>query len=267
MRLDDCTLARITRALNNAAVPCSFASEPARNGHRPGTAWQIPTVQAILANPVYTGHGVWNRTYSEHELVDEDNLALGFVQHIRHAAPDQWVISIPIAHEALVSEEQFVAIQSIHSLRPDQIHTYQYTGLLLCGQCSRRMEGTWSNGGAAYRCRHGHFSTNSRSGRTPNAYIGESDLLARMPLLHIRLTHNPALPITAKGQASVPRASKCVTAIPTITTPTPEEVISPDRIDAAPASGENRSQTPKRAARKRFSVRELCFEMEFTHAR
>jgi hypothetical protein len=38
-----------------------------------------------------------------------------------------------------------------------------------------------------------------------------------MPLLHIRLTHNPAPPTTAKGQASALNPPKPVTAIPRIT--------------------------------------------------
>jgi hypothetical protein len=122
MRLDGHTMARTVRALNDAAIPCPSASDPQRNRHRPGTALQIPTVQAILADPVYTGHAVWKRTYAEHELVDEDNLALGFAQHVRRNAPDQWVISIRLAHEALVSEEQFVTVQAIHSPRQDQVH-------------------------------------------------------------------------------------------------------------------------------------------------
>ena len=226
MRLGGYTLARITRALNDAAIPCPSAADPARNRHRPRTAWQIPTLQAILANPVYTGHTVWKRTYAEHELVDEDNLALGFAQHVHRAAPDQWVISIPIAHEALVSEEHFIAVQAVRSPRADQVHSYQYTGLLVFGECTRRMEGTWNNGAAAYRCRHGHSSANTPSGRTPNAYIRESHLLARMPLLHIRLTDYSALPATAKGQASALAPPKRVTVIPRITTPTPEEVIA-----------------------------------------
>ncbi|MBR7836768.1 hypothetical protein KDL01_26040 [Actinospica durhamensis] len=46
-------------------------------------------MQSILGNPVYTGHAAWSCTYAEHELADEDNLALGFAQHVRRAAPDQ----------------------------------------------------------------------------------------------------------------------------------------------------------------------------------
>jgi len=46
-------------------------------------------VQAILANPVYTGHAGWKRAVTEHELLDEDNLALGFSQYVHRTTPDQ----------------------------------------------------------------------------------------------------------------------------------------------------------------------------------
>ena len=97
----------------------------------PRCTWR--PLQAILANPAYTGHAAWKRTYAEQELVKEDNVTLGFAQHVCRATPEQWVIFIPIAHEALVSEEQFIAVQDSHSPRPDQVHTCLYTGLLLCG--------------------------------------------------------------------------------------------------------------------------------------
>ena len=43
--------ARITRALNDAGVPCPSAADRARNPHRTGAAWTLRTVAAILANP------------------------------------------------------------------------------------------------------------------------------------------------------------------------------------------------------------------------
>ena len=133
-------------------------------------------------------------------------------------------ISIRIAHEALITEEHFVAVQEIHSPRPDQIHAYQYTGLLLCKECARRMEGTWNNG-AAYRCRHGHTSAKNPAERAPNAYVRESHLLARMPLLHARLTQNHASLTTAKAGTSAHATPKRLSASRTIN-PTPEEVIN-----------------------------------------
>ncbi len=55
------SVARITRALNDAAIPCPSAADPQRNTHRSGQAWTLGTVWAILANPRYTGRQVWNR--------------------------------------------------------------------------------------------------------------------------------------------------------------------------------------------------------------
>ncbi|MEV6107809.1 hypothetical protein AB0M28_24365 [Streptomyces sp. NPDC051940] len=43
--------ARLTRALNDAHVPCPSAADPDRNPHRSGTAWTLTAVSAILANP------------------------------------------------------------------------------------------------------------------------------------------------------------------------------------------------------------------------
>jgi site-specific DNA recombinase len=55
-RLAGHSAARITRALNDAGVPCPPAADPARNPHRTGAAWTFRTVAAILANPRYTAH-------------------------------------------------------------------------------------------------------------------------------------------------------------------------------------------------------------------
>ena len=54
----DFVLEAITRALNDAAVPCPSAADPGRNPHRTGAAWTLRTVAATLANPRYTGHQV-----------------------------------------------------------------------------------------------------------------------------------------------------------------------------------------------------------------
>ncbi len=64
----------ITRALNDAGIPCPSAADPGRNPHRSGAAWTLFTVRAILANPRYTGHQVWNRQPTSHELIDPATL-------------------------------------------------------------------------------------------------------------------------------------------------------------------------------------------------
>ena len=52
-----------------------------------------------------------------------------------------------------------------------------------------RMESAWSNGKAAYRCRHGRTSAMAPDpGRPKNTYIREDKLLPHLPALHLLLT-------------------------------------------------------------------------------
>jgi site-specific DNA recombinase len=59
------------------------------------------------------------------------------------------------------------------------------------------MESTWSNGKAAYRCRHGRTSASSSDrGRARNAYIREDCVLPHLAALHLLL--NGAEPPAAR---------------------------------------------------------------------
>ena len=110
-RLAGHSAARITRALNDAGIPCPSAADPKRNPHRTGTAWTLRTVAAILANPRYTGRQVWNRQRTDFDLVDPANTGLGHKQVQRWNLPEGWVISRRPSHPALVSEADFIAAQ------------------------------------------------------------------------------------------------------------------------------------------------------------
>jgi hypothetical protein len=67
--------------------------------------------------------------------------------------------------------------------------TYLLAGLLRCGECGRRMESAWSNGRAAYRCRHGSTSASAPDhGRPRNTFIREDRVLPHLPALHLLLT-------------------------------------------------------------------------------
>jgi site-specific DNA recombinase len=51
------------------------------------------------------------------------------------------------------------------------------------------MESAWSNGKAAYRCRHGHTSAAPPDPVRPkNAYVREDRILPRLPALQLLLT-------------------------------------------------------------------------------
>ena len=53
---------QIATALTAEGVPSPSAHDPARNSHRPGHAWAMSAVRAILANPRYLGYHVSGRT-------------------------------------------------------------------------------------------------------------------------------------------------------------------------------------------------------------
>ena len=188
-RLAGHSVSRITRALNDAGIPCPSAADPKRNPHRTGTAWTLRTVAAILANPRYTGRQVWNRQRTDHDLVDPANTGLGHRPVQRWNLPAGWVISHRPAHPALVSEADFIAAQDASAPRGPAgpaARRYLLAGLLQCGVCGRRLESAWSNGKPAYRCRHGYTSaTRPNPTRPKNLYIREDTIMPRLAALAI----------------------------------------------------------------------------------
>ena len=189
-RLAGHSLARITRALTGAGIPCPSSADRGRNAHRAGEKWSLTIVRAILANPRYTGRQVWNRQPTAMDLIDPANTGLGHRQVQRWGLPDGWVISASPAHPALVSEEDFVAVQGIRAAREggDAGRCYRLVGLLRCGICGRRAESCWSNNHPAYRCRHGYSSASRPDPARPkNLYIREDRILPHLPALYMLL--------------------------------------------------------------------------------
>ena len=190
-RLAGHSAARIARALNEAGVSCPSAAGPGRNPHRPGTGWTLGTVTTILANPRYTGRQVWNRQRTDKDLADPADVRLGHKDVQWWNLPDGRVISKRPAHPALVSEADFVAVQDVSAARgpaprgevsPPDRRRYLLAGIIVCGTCGRRMESAWSNGRAAYRCRHGRTTASAPSLERPkNAYVREDRILPHLP--------------------------------------------------------------------------------------
>ncbi|MEU9896357.1 recombinase family protein [Streptomyces phaeochromogenes] len=193
-RLARHSIARITRALNDAAIPCPSAADPGRNPRPTNGQWILTTVRAILANPRYTGRQVWNRQRTDHILIDPENTSLGHRDVMRWNTPTDWIISTQLAHPALVSEADFVTVQHTRADRSTAPgRTYLLAGLLRCRPCGRRMEACWAHGRPTYRCRHGHSSaTLPTVHRLPNAYVREDHVLPHLPALIIRLTEHRA---------------------------------------------------------------------------
>ena len=210
-RLAGHSAARITRALNDAGVPCPSAADPGRNPHRTGAAWTLRTVAAILANPRYTGRQVWNRQRTDFDLADPADTALGHRQVQRWNLPEGWVISKHPAHAALVSEADFIAAQDAAAPRGPAgpaVRRYLLAGLLVCGRCGRRLESAWSNGRPAYRCRHGYTSaTRPEPGRPGNTYVREDQILRHLAAIAILLAGPTGPPPPLCGNRSPARVT------------------------------------------------------------
>ncbi|MFI7283051.1 recombinase family protein [Micromonospora chersina] len=68
--------------------------------------------------PRYTGRQVWNRQRTDHDDIEPDGAIARHGEVQRWNAAPHWVISRQIAHPPLVTEEQFVAAQAIHTAPP-----------------------------------------------------------------------------------------------------------------------------------------------------
>jgi len=181
-RLEGHSIAGIARMLNETGVPCPSAVDRERNPHRSGQAWHLRTVAAILANPRYTGRQVWNRQQTN-RLPTEDSVP-GVAGMRTLTASQQWAISDKPAHEALVSEADFVAAQHVSAQNQPadgSTRSYLLVGLLRCGTCGRSMQSQLSHGNPAYRCRHGHTTAHRAAMRQArNLYLREDVILGRI---------------------------------------------------------------------------------------
>ena len=104
---------------------------------------------------------------------------------LRYNPVSEWEVSERIAHEPLVDDETFVAVQAMRVAGPakdGEVRRYLLAGLVVCGLCGRRMDGHWVHGRSGYRCRHGFTSANRRADGEPrNLYVREDRLLEALP--------------------------------------------------------------------------------------
>jgi site-specific DNA recombinase len=180
-RLAGRSASSIAHELNDRGVACPSSADPARNPHRTGAGWTLRTVATILANPRYTGRQIWNR-----QRIDYDPAAdrRGQRAVLRWNQPQDWVISKTLAHPALVSEDDFIAAQTVTAIPAPAdrtTRTYTLVGLLRCRTCGRRMDSHWVHQRPGYRCRHGHASAKSLAPDRPKTlYLREDHIFARL---------------------------------------------------------------------------------------
>jgi DNA invertase Pin-like site-specific DNA recombinase len=183
-RLAGRSMAGIARELNERGVPCPSKADRDRNRHRSGEAWQVTTVAAILSNPRYTGRQVWNRQPANRNSPDRQDEPIPGLEVRSRASSAQWAISRQVVHPPLVTEEQFVRVQAVHTapVPTDGFRrTYLLAGVVVCGICGRALDSHWLHDGACYRCRHGRTSGQPTStSQAKWLYVREDHLLARV---------------------------------------------------------------------------------------
>lgn len=140
-------------------------SRPAANRHRKADGWQAATIRAFFENARYTGHQVWGRFHRVDRLVDPTDASAGTVVRFKRSAPERMVSSKDPSHDALVSVEDFERVQATlnrsTSPAPSAVRSprtsatpYLLRGLLPCGICGRKMEGSRTRKtDIYYRCR------------------------------------------------------------------------------------------------------------------
>ncbi|XVS68282.1 recombinase family protein [Actinosynnema sp. CA-299493] len=197
--------AGIARHLNEQAVPSPAGADTERDRARVDAEWSLRTVVEILGNPRYTGRQVWNRTSADRATRSPSGRRTS-VRNEQHA----WAISARIAHVPLVSEQDFVAAQTVQAARHSTGQAvdadggecvYLLAGRLQCGLCGRKMDSRRSHGRAAYRCRHGRTSAHTRPESAPgNLYLREDHVLARIAahLTTTGIADNPDAEQTAR---------------------------------------------------------------------
>ena len=108
----------IARMLNESVVLSPSAADRARNSHRDPNGWAASAVRAILTNPRYTGHEVWNRQRRDYDLLDPTAPADGHVRRMRWNGRDSWIWSPEPTHEALVDRDEWHRVQATQSGEP-----------------------------------------------------------------------------------------------------------------------------------------------------
>ncbi|MGW0631048.1 recombinase family protein [Streptomyces sp. NPDC002758] len=163
MHVDGLSDKAIAARLTRDGIPCPSAHDPARNPHRPKTAWQQGAVRAILINPRYTGYEVWNKQRKEERLLDIDDVTLGHTTRMTHNPAEQWIRSNEPTHEAILSPNRFATVQTLRRQRARNhgrqeragkqgARPYTLRGRIRCSLCGRKMQPATIRDRVYYRC-------------------------------------------------------------------------------------------------------------------
>jgi site-specific DNA recombinase len=185
----------IATVLTNEGVPSPSAADPARNSHRPGHAWAFRAVRAILQNRRYLGRHVFGKQAKAEVLLDPDQPALGHVTRMRWQDRSEWLTAATATHKALVDERTWHRVQQLiesngrassptrttgGASRRSAPSRNPLAGLIVCGLCGKKLQGSHTRGLAFYRCRIGAGYPVGPAGHPPTLAVREDRLLPHL---------------------------------------------------------------------------------------
>lgn len=132
-------LTRIAQILTKDGIPVPGESRNIGKTRRTAlySSWKQTTIRRILDNRVYLG-----------ELVQFKRRKINYKSKRRITVPEEERYICRVAHETIIDEESFNAVQNIlkknKSFKGTK-HDYLFKGLLFCSECGARLNVTYSN--------------------------------------------------------------------------------------------------------------------------
>jgi Recombinase len=180
----------IAEGLTRDGIPSPSAHDPERNEHRSGIAWNKFAVRAILINPRYTGHQVWNKQRRDEVLSDVEDVGLGHTTKLRWNDTGKWLWSENIVRPPIIDPYVFDQVQAMIAGRAHtpaehkphcSRHLYALRGCVWCGLCERRMQSHWAHDVPYYRCRFpAEYALANRVQHPVNVYLREDQLIGEV---------------------------------------------------------------------------------------
>jgi hypothetical protein len=144
---------------------------------------------------------VWNRQRKDEVLIDVQDVALGHTTKMRWNEQGSWIWSEQQAHEPLIDVATFEQVQPLRRARCTP-RPYVLRGLLYCGVCDRRMQGSWNNHAPYYRCIFlDQYAAKNKIDHPRAVYLREDQILPGLDCWPARKFGPHALPLTLRELA------------------------------------------------------------------
>jgi hypothetical protein len=113
-------------------------------------------------------------------------VAFGFTTKQRWNESGKWIWSDRPVHKAIIDTEMFERVQALRRARGERAQRgprrtprpYALRGILFCGACGRRMQGSWNNDAPYYRCRFlSQYAAKNKVDHPRAVYLREDQLV------------------------------------------------------------------------------------------